>query len=231
MKQLVAQKLIDSVKQTYNQIASQWDQTRTGGWSLFSDFLAYVKPGDRVLDVGCGNGRLVELFKSVNINYTGLDISEELIKIAQAKYPNNNFIVGNLVDLPNFSTQFDSVFAIASFHHIPSEKLRDQTFKKIASILKPGGYLIMTNWCWHSKKIWWLLIKYTIAKIFGRNRLDFGDIYIAFGEAKKNRYVHLFSQHKLAKKLKNQGFEIIKNQTSDPSPRGFLNIVTIARKC
>ncbi|MBN1779164.1 MAG: class I SAM-dependent methyltransferase [Candidatus Buchananbacteria bacterium] len=231
MKILEAKNLIESVKQTYNQIASQWDQTRKGGWSLFSDFSAYIKPSDRILDVGCGNGRLVELFKSVNVNYTGLDISEELIKIAQAKYPDRNFMIGNLVDLPDFATQFDSVFAIASLHHIPSEKLRNQALEKIASALKPGGYLIMTNWCWHSKKIWWLLIKYTIAKIFGRNQLDFGDIYISFGQVKKKRYVHLFSQRKLAKKLKKQGFEIIKNEVSEPSPRGFLNIVTIARKC
>ncbi|PIX02803.1 SAM-dependent methyltransferase, partial [bacterium (Candidatus Gribaldobacteria) CG_4_8_14_3_um_filter_42_11] len=41
-----------------------------------------VKDGDKVLDVGCGNGRLVKAFENKKISYLGVDNSEKLIKLA-----------------------------------------------------------------------------------------------------------------------------------------------------
>lgn len=50
-----------------------------------------------VLDLGCGYGRLSELFPS---NYTGVDFSPDFIRRAQEKYPKVSFIVADLKNLP-----------------------------------------------------------------------------------------------------------------------------------
>src|SRR3989344_5484974 len=100
MKPEAAQKILEQTKKSYNTIAKDWDRTRQTLWPSWKDFLKYIKDGDKILDVGCGNGRLIKLFENVNIDYTGIDNSEELIKIAKNNYPNQNFLVGEILQLP-----------------------------------------------------------------------------------------------------------------------------------
>ena len=53
-----------------------------------------------VLDAGCGIGFLVPALDRKEIEYTGLDLSEELIAICKTTYPDKNFQVGDLLQLP-----------------------------------------------------------------------------------------------------------------------------------
>lgn len=71
---------------------------------------------DKVLDAGCGYGRAFELVKAspkFGGSYTGVDLSEDFIKIAKESYPEGNFIHGNLKQLPFEDGQFDIVFCIS----------------------------------------------------------------------------------------------------------------------
>ena len=54
-------KIRGAVRDVYDSISSEFDQTRRRQWAELEDLVDYVDKGDRVLDLGCGNGRLFEL--------------------------------------------------------------------------------------------------------------------------------------------------------------------------
>jgi len=231
LKQPQAQKIVNETKLVYDQIAVLWSASRQELWSYFKRFLDYVPAGSRVLDAGCGNGRLVKLFETVKVDYTGLDFSQELISLAKKNFSDKKFLVGNLLKLPFDNNSFDVVFCLAALHHLPSTNYRRQALTELQRVLKPGGSLILINWYWNSTLLRRLLIRFTITKFFGLNKLDWGDIYVPFGQAKIQRYVHLFNRTSLKKQLEKIGFDVVENQLAPVSPRGYRSLVTIAKKC
>ena len=101
MKPEKTQKIIEQTKDVYNRIASDFSDTRGKWWRGMGDFDKYVKDGDKVLDFGCGNGRMAEIFASEKIEYLGIDNSEELIKIARERFKDRPWIkfeVGDILD-------------------------------------------------------------------------------------------------------------------------------------
>ena len=214
MKEKYAQFLLKKTIKNYNLIAKEFSRTRENVWPemnfLFSDFL---KKEDKVLDLGCGNGRWFEMFQKHKIYYVGTDGSEELIKIAKEKYPQATFKVSNALNLPFQDNDFEKVYSIAVFHQIPSQKFRLQFLKEAKRVLKPGGLLILTVWRFHHKKTLLSLIKYTILKLLGKTDLDFGDVLYA----RTKRYYHVFSKRELISLVRKSGLEIqkigiVKNQ-------------------
>ncbi len=214
MKEKYAQFLLEKTIKDYNLIAKEFSRTRENIWPemnfLFRDFL---KKEDKVLDLGCGNGRWFEVFQKYKIHYVGIDGSEELIKIAKEKYPQATFKVSNVLNLPFQNNDFEKVYSIAVFHQIPSKNFRLQFLKEVKRVLKPGGFLILTVWRFHHKKTLLSLIKYTILKLLGKTDLDFGDVFYA----RTKRYYHVFSKRELISLVRESGLEvqkigIIKNQ-------------------
>jgi ubiquinone/menaquinone biosynthesis C-methylase UbiE len=63
----------------------------------------------RVLDAGCGYGRWSVLFK----NYVGVDFSADFIEIAKSKYPDKEFRVADLKQLPFKDKEFDTAFCVS----------------------------------------------------------------------------------------------------------------------
>jgi len=214
MKEKYAQFLLKKTIKDYNLIAKEFSRTRENVWPemnfLFSDFL---KEKDKVLDLGCGNGRWFEIFQKHKIHYVGIDGSEELIKIAKEKYPQGTFKVSDALNLPFQDNDFEKVYSIAVFHQIPSKNFRLQFLKEVKRVLKPGGFLILTVWRFNHKKTLLSLIKYTILKLLGKTDLDFGDVLYA----RTKRYYHVFSKRELISLVKKSGLEIqkigiVKNQ-------------------
>lgn len=73
-----------------------------------------IKPSDKVLDAGCGYGRLSELFK----NYIGIDFSPDFIKEAKQLYPQKTFEVQDLRKLPFKNKEFDVGLVVSVKHMI-----------------------------------------------------------------------------------------------------------------
>ena len=60
---------------------------------------------DRILDAGCGWGRLLDLMPDAWVgDYTGIDLSPEFIDLAREEHPDKNFLVGDLDNLGRFFT-------------------------------------------------------------------------------------------------------------------------------
>jgi len=189
----------------------------------------YVKEGEKILDLGCGNGRLFEFLKDKNIDYIGVDFSEKLISIAKKRFPKAKFEVADAFNLPFSKDTFDKVYSIAVLHHIPSEDFRIIFLEEIRRVLKPGELLILTVWRFHQLKEIYLLLKYTVLKLIGKSKLDWKDIFEPWGK-KVNRYYHYFSKRELIKLIKKVKFKVIKTGIIKNKRGNRQNIYIVAQK-
>lgn len=201
--------LLKKTKEDYNDIAEDFSTTRYSVWEEFAVFKDYIKDGDKVLDLGCGNGRMAELFKEKNMDYTGADNSERLIEIAKKSHKGRSrFVVADALNLPFPENHFDKILSVAVLHHIPSEEYRLRFLKEAHRVLKPGGLLILTVWdLWQKPAAWKSLFKLTILKIKGESKLDFKDIFVPW-QKKVNRYFHCFTKNELKRIVNKAGFKI-----------------------
>jgi SAM-dependent methyltransferase len=211
MDQLTAQAIMAKNQAEYTAMAAAFSRTRG---NLPPDLLAlkeYIIKGEKVLDLGCGNGRFSELVAPED--YLGADVCEALVKIAQEKYPDKKFTLVEALKLPFPDRSFDKVFCLAVIHHLPSEAYRRIFLGEIKRILRPGGKLILTSWYLLDKpKLLLQLGKLGLLKLVGGNPLDFGDLLVPFkspqGETLANRYFHAFSLRGLKKIAARQNFSV-----------------------
>lgn len=216
MKEQKIQEILTLVKNNYQEIANDFDLTRKKEiWPEIKEWAAKVKDNDQILDLGCGNGRLLEALKDKQINYLGLDNSSELIEIAKNNYPDREFISGDMLNLESaVKINFDFIFCLAALQHIPSKKLRLEVLKQMAAKLKIGGEIIVSNWnLWSHKKYRWQLIKNYWLKISGQNKLDFNDLIFPWknpqGKIISLRYYHAFTKKELKKLARLANLKII----------------------
>jgi tRNA (uracil-5-)-methyltransferase TRM9 len=203
-----AKSILEKTRENYNLIAKEFSATRKEIWEELKFLFENLKEGEKVLDLGCGNGRWYKVFKEKKVDYFGIDNSEKLIEIAKENFPEAKFFVGDALNLPFQDNFFDKVYSIALLHHIPSEDFRIKVLKEVKRVLKPGGILILTCWRIHRLREILALLKYTLLKIIGRSKLDFKDFFVPWGK-KMLRYYHFFTQRELENLVKKVGFEIL----------------------
>ena len=75
------------------------------------------KPGERILDIGCGTGHLTQQIAQVGADVTGLDASAEMIASARTAYPQIEFIVADAADF-SVVRPFDAIFSNAALHWV-----------------------------------------------------------------------------------------------------------------
>ncbi|CAM5786592.1 MULTISPECIES: class I SAM-dependent methyltransferase [Brevibacillus] len=97
-----------------------------------------AKPGESVLDIGCGTGDLSHELASMGAKPTGIDFSEEMIDAARKKYPHLPFYVADAHTYRTTET-FDAVFSNAALHWM---KQPEKVAESIWIALRPGGRFI-----------------------------------------------------------------------------------------
>ena len=235
MRREIINKILRETEEGYDRMADKFSHTRKKFWGELAFIRDYLSEGDRMLDYGCGNGRLWEILPDYKINYTGVDVSEKLIGLAKEKYPQHSesfFKISSLGSLAFPDNFFNCVISVAVFHHFPKEYARDVA-QELKKILKPKGVAIITVWdLWQKKRRRNLFNFFALGqKIFqtGEYRgLGFFDVLIPFqnnqGEVFK-RYHRVYTKRSLAKLFLSVGFEVEKCFLA-----GGKNIVLIARK-
>lgn len=118
-----------------------------------------IPAGSRILDVGCGDGKVGRRLAERGAHYLGLDSSAAMI--ARAEMLTGNWRLENpqFSDAPisfaqsdllsaNFLTgqTFHWILAFAVFHHLPGYETRLRVLRALSAQLKPGGTLVMSNW-------------------------------------------------------------------------------------
>ncbi|MGF1924262.1 MAG: class I SAM-dependent methyltransferase [Bacteroidia bacterium] len=105
-----------------------------------SDVLQWLapRPGEHILDVGCGTGALASQIAESGASVLGTDASAEMIASAKISFPNLNFEVVDASKLP-YNGDFDAVFSNATFHWIEDQ---EALIKGLYKSLKSGGRLV-----------------------------------------------------------------------------------------
>ncbi len=129
----------------YDLWASQYDEKLAFLNSFegvqFAKMLGDLK-GKKVLDLGCGTGRLTDLLLNNGGEVSGIDVSEKMLEVARKKYPWVNFAQADAENLPFKDDEFDvvvSAFVIVHFKDL--QKL----FDEVCRVLKSGGIFVLTN--------------------------------------------------------------------------------------
>lgn len=106
---------------------------------LFVNSHIQYQPNQKILDVGCGPADVLKHLPK-KVNYTGIDLNEHYIKKARRKYPQHQFIIGDLesADFPINNESFDTIFMVGVQHHLDDATLKKVT-QQIFEKLKKGG--------------------------------------------------------------------------------------------
>jgi len=190
MKEKTAKDLLKKVKKDYSSIADEFSNTRNHSWPEFELTKPYLK--GKIVDLGCGNGRLYEYLKEKSINkeekidYIGIDNNENFLNIAKKKYKNAKFLYGDLLSIPINENSANTIISIAAFHHIPSKVLRKKSVQEIRSKLCSDGIVILTVWNLFQGKY----IKYALKSLFKFfiqfGKYDWSDTFIPWSKTKWN---------------------------------------------
>lgn len=129
-----------------------------GGWDMTEKIIKYIKPGDRVLDICCGNGETSKWIQEniPNTEVYGIDMSRVAIEEAQNKETTAQFFIDNLIETRFKSDYFDII--IGQEPDAFAEMTRNFMFIELHRILKPNGILVFFHhWIpsstWTSKDI------------------------------------------------------------------------------
>lgn len=227
MKQRVVNKILAENIASYDQIADDFSGTRNHPWPEFEIIKQYIEPAMTVVDVGCGNGRLFASLQDMSPHYTGIDNSARLITIAQEQWGKHllrpTFRQMDMTHPPAPEQSYDIVFFIASLQHIPSPKLRQETLRHWTQALKPGGYLIMTNWNRWQPRYRTYLYRNWLQKLLLRSPLEWNDTLVPW-RGGPPRYYHAFTLSELSRVTRAAGLTSIINKKTN------FNYLTIAQK-
>jgi len=164
---------LQKVKDQYNSIGQHFAETRKKRmWAEVLPFVQKVKPGMRVLDVGCGSGRLIPELAGIKVDYTGIDFSETLIEQAKKRFPKREFLLGDITNPADWRKigKYDAIFCLGVLHHIPDRKRQHDLIQQMYSHTAKGGFLLVSIWNLWSIRWWKLHLKQLLKKI------EYGDL-------------------------------------------------------
>ena len=133
--------------QKYDRIARWWQDRHDGssyGVSMLRRALDYCPPGGgHALDVGCGaGGRMVRAMEVRGFQVTGIDVSAEMIRLAEAAHPDGRFIRADISSWQTGET-FHLILAWDSIFHLPLA-MQEPVVRHLCRMLRPGGVLLYT---------------------------------------------------------------------------------------
>jgi trans-aconitate methyltransferase len=123
----------------------QWDATLYDGkhgfvWQHGAALVELLapRPGERILDLGCGTGHLTARVAAAGAGVVGLDHSAEMLAQARAAYPGIEFVQGDARAFA-FAKPFDAVFSNATLHWV---RPPESAVRRVYEALKPGGRFV-----------------------------------------------------------------------------------------
>tara|TARA_A100001015_G_C15017884_1_gene726423 strand:- start:1185 stop:1847 length:663 start_codon:yes stop_codon:yes gene_type:complete len=169
------------VHNIYSKISQHFNLTRNATWPKISEFISSLPSGSFIIDIGCGNGRNMNLRK--DCFFQGLDYNMELFQ--KSTHKNLNLIQGDNLNIPLREGIADTVLSIAVIHHFCTETRRIKALRELFKILKPNGKILISVWSYEQEK-------------FNHNKQD---ILLKWHNRINNnivhRYYHLFKKNEL----------------------------------
>jgi ubiquinone/menaquinone biosynthesis C-methylase UbiE len=146
--------------------------------------LASIRPGESILDVGCGTGDLTRLARETTGaigQVVGIDASPEMIDVARRKaarqHSKVDFRVGLIEQLAFADETFDVALSSLMIHHLPVD-LRQRGLQELRRVVKPGGRLVIVDF----KQDGNLNELAALVKAAGFDHVETGDVHVlSFG--------------------------------------------------
>jgi ubiquinone/menaquinone biosynthesis C-methylase UbiE len=101
--------------------------------------LSGLAPGAKVADLGCGSGAFTHLLARAGYDCVGLDISPKLVELARGKFPQVEFIEGDVEHLPFADASLDGILLSGVVHHLPDPT---RCASEVFRALRPGGKFV-----------------------------------------------------------------------------------------
>lgn len=190
----------------YASFAGDFAATRRG-WPLgYTRILPYLSPAANVLDVGCGNGRLLAFLRAAGWDgaYVGVDSSAGLLAEAEAlARPNARFVLADLLadDWPRDAMDrlkprlqdarqmpaLTAIVCLAVLHHIPARENRVRFLAQCARLLPADGRLLLSTWQFMaSPRLRKRLLPWAAAGLHEED-VEPGDYLVAWGQGAAGR--------------------------------------------
>jgi ubiquinone/menaquinone biosynthesis C-methylase UbiE len=141
----------ERVREEFNQWAAEGkgEEMEAHHISITEQTLAIMdlKPGERVLDLGCGTGWTSRMMAKTVANgdrpgqVIGLDVADEMIRRARAAsvdQQNLMFVLGSALEIPWEENFFDKVLSVESFYYYPDQ---DRALAELFRVIAPKGEL------------------------------------------------------------------------------------------
>ncbi|EPY11889.1 MULTISPECIES: class I SAM-dependent methyltransferase [Paenibacillus] len=184
----------------------QWDEEyKSNAWDYLSDITEYARYSvvygyirkfigtEGILDMGCGTGILFDmLLDSEKQGYTGIDLSQEAIKVASAKSSLNQFHCG---DINHYvpAKKYDVIVFNESLHYVPNtpQKLLDYS-----NYLTPHGVIISSLYSHKNKEdLAYMMIENKVTEMDQCKDFEVMDKVSVFNHhAELKWYVHLLKR-------------------------------------
>lgn len=135
------------VKEGYNRAANAYsnkfrDQFKSN--RHLDMLIQKLEKGSTIVDIGCGSGAPIDAYLVRHgFAVTGIDISEEQIKLAKENVPEATYEVMDMSDLKKEQFQVDAVVSFYALFHIPREQ-HLHVVQLMRSFLRPNGLLLIT---------------------------------------------------------------------------------------
>ncbi|MEU1127241.1 class I SAM-dependent methyltransferase [Streptomyces sp. NPDC005899] len=110
-----------------------------------ADFCAaLLKPTARVLDAGCGTGRIAIRLAELGHRCTGVDIDSSMLAVARRQAPAQEWVLGDLAHLEDLglNTGFDLVLAAGNVIPLLAPGTEPDVVRQLAAVLGPGALLV-----------------------------------------------------------------------------------------
>ncbi len=180
----------------------------------------------KLLDIGCGTGIYAKTLTEKGAKVRGIDISEEMIKIARQESPNIEFKLGSMDKLPYRNNEFDIVLAALSLGYLEDW---GEVLKEIKRVLKPKGLFVFSTdnpIIESAKKVIYKGKKFRVVTDYFKEGLRKQSWFIMRFKSKNKlpikskRYTSMPYHHKtygtIVKDIVSNGFEILDYEDSYP---------------
>lgn len=208
-----------SIEMTYDSIAPFFVKHREEVWPPSGSLLDDISPC-KVADIGCGTGRLIALAVTKGCHVTGMDLSSGQLDTAR-KFLSEMGIISSFdlikcdmetIPLPDCSV--NTIFMIASLHHLEDRSSRRKALMEACRILKPGRMIQISVWSWDQERFRERHLK----RISGKRESDEmdgrypGDLFVPWKDGRNElRFYHLYGPGEIEEDLSGTGLILIRS--------------------